>query len=451
MPYELHTPGPPGRPRWSNALWTAAALLSTLLPTVAWSQSSSDPPASHAGNSTWRISGFGTLGLTHTDTRQPWLFARDISQTGASSITSLSPDSRLGLQVNWQPSAQWEAVVQAVLRDRTKSARLGESLELGFLAYRPAPAWSIKIGRIKPDFFLLADVRNVGYAMPWVRPNVEFYGWIPGASLDGANVSYQWQADGADWAAKMWAGELGNTLSGLRTDGVLKWRGHNTYGFTLTREAGGLSLKASYLQSRTDLGTIPGVTLLEQTLAGLTQLPLPDIAATAKALSGGLLPDGRSRYIGLGAEYDSGPWFAYAEISRVTLEHGLAGGTHGYISVGRRWGRLTVYTIGGASNPEHAVPHVTGDWAAQLTPFLGSANAQALAAAAANAVLVAADARFDQKSLAVGLRWEVHDRIAVKLQLDHIAVDAYGAAQWRHSTTVPGKANVLSFVTDWVF
>jgi len=52
---------------------------------------------------------------------------------------------------------------------------------------------------------------------------------------------------------------------------------------------------------------------------------------------------------------------------------------------------------------------------------------------------------------AKGLRWEVFNRAALKLQLDHTKVDSYGAGQWRHGDTQAAQANVVSLVLDWVF
>jgi hypothetical protein len=399
----------------------------------------------------WRVSGFGTVGVVHADTSQPWLYARDLTQNGAASDTSMLVDSRLGLQLNWQPNAQWDAVFQVVGRPRTRNADWSESVELGFLAYRPAPGWTISLGRMKPDLFLLHNARNVGFSMPWVRPNGEFYGWIPSASLDGAGLSYRWQQHDAQWAAQFWMGELRNTITVLRTDTHAKWRGRNNVGVTLTRESNGLTLKASFLQSDTDLGTSADQLQLEGALLGLSQVPVQQVAVSAEALYRNLIPDGRTTYVGLGAEYDSSTWLANAELSRVTMRRGLSGGTRGYASLGYRWGSLVPYAMAGFSQPEHGAPRVDGDWIALLTPVLGSAEAQAAAMAGAYAEAFAADARFDQRSLSMGLRWEARDRLALKLQIDRINVDAYGAGQWRHSTPDPGHVNLLSVTADWVF
>jgi hypothetical protein len=398
-----------------------------------------------------RFSGFGTLGVVHAETDRDWLFARDVSQKGAGSDTSALPDSRLGLQLNWQPGGAWEAALQAVLRPRTHDVRFDEYFEMGFVAWRPSAGWTLRAGRIKPDLFLLHNSRNVGYAMPWVRPNTEFYGWIPSASMDGASVAYDWADLRASWTAQMWLGEMSNTVAALRTDDSLRWKGRNTLGLTLTRQSGPLMLKASFAQTESDLGSSPDLELLEGTLLGIAALPVGEVAVSAQELYRGLLPQGTTRYLGLGAEFDSGVWLASAEISRVSIERGATGGTRGYASVGRRYGAVTLFTTGGFSQPRRASPAMHGDWVAELTPYLGANEAMGAAMAGAYAAQYATDARFDQESVGAGLRWDLFDRVALKAQFDRVHVEANGAGQWRHSSDEAGHVNLLSLAIDWVF
>lgn len=427
-----------------------AALVLCLSP-AARAQSTTDSGASGNADRSWRLSGFGTLGLVHTDVSQPWRFTREITQRGADGNTSVVPDSRLGLQLNWRPASRWEVVSQAVIRPRVGDAHLDESLEMAFVAWHPGAGWTLRAGRLKPDLFLLNNVRDVGYAMPWARPSVEFYGWNPTTSLNGATLAYNWSAGDADWTVQMWAGAMRSTLSALRTDGDIGWRGHRTQGFTLSRVSGGLTLKASAVQTHTELTSVGDLPLLEGVLAQVAQLPLPEVAESARLLNQRLIPAGRTHYLGLGAEYDSSTWITSTELSHVTVDRGLSGGLRGYASLGRHFGPLTGYGMAAFSQPRHAAPRVRGDWAATLAPVLGSEAAQTAAMIGAYAEAFAADARFDQRTLSVGVRWEVLDRAALKLQFDHTRVDAFGAGQWRHGDTHAATANTLSAVLDWVF
>ena len=342
-------------------------------------------------------------------------------------------------------------VLQAVLRARVHDARVDEMLEMGFVSWRPSTGWTLRAGRIKPDLFLLHNVRNVGYSMPWVRPSMEFYGWIPGASMDGASIAYEWSGSDASWNAQMWLGLMRESLAALRTDDSIRWKGRNTFGVTLTRQSGALTLKASFARTDTSVGTSPELEMLESALLGVAQLPVGEVAESARNLYQGLLPQGIARYMGLGAEYDTGVWLTTAELSRTSVGRGATSGLRSHASLGRRFGPVTLYAAAGISQPRRASPRVRGDWVVSLTPYLGSADAMAAALAGAYAEAYATDARYDQESASVGLRWDVFDRVALKTQFDHVRVESGGAGQWRHNTNEPGHVNLLSVAVDWVF
>jgi nicotinamide mononucleotide (NMN) deamidase PncC len=91
------------------------------------------------------------------------------------------------------------------------------------------------------------------------------------------------------------------------------------------------------------------------------------------------------------------------------------------------------------------------DWASALTPVIGpegAAGSQAVGAAVASISNVT---RIDQRSLSLGMRWDVHPQMALKAQVDHIRVGANGAGLWARATSDARIANVLSLVVDTVF
>ena len=94
---------------------------------------------------------------------------------------------------------------QAVLRQRSDQSSLA-ALEWAFVALRPTPDWTLRLGRINPDAFLLSDYRNVGFAYPWVRPEIGFYGTIPLYSITGGDLTRTWADGSTYWKAKLFAG-----------------------------------------------------------------------------------------------------------------------------------------------------------------------------------------------------------------------------------------------------
>lgn len=240
-----------------------------------------DPASAEA--STLRFNGFGTVGLTHANLPDGWGFRRDVSHPGSiDHSTSAAVDSRLGLQLNYAPTRWLEFVGQAVLRQRSDQSSLA-ALEWAFVALRPTPDWTLRLGRINLDAFLLSDYRNVGFAYPWVRPEIGFYGTIPLYSITGGDLTRTWADGSTYWKAKLFAGNGSITVKQYQTDQASKTDLKPVLGLTLSRESGGLTLRAAAVRVYGQLQD-PNVRQLDAALAGVEQIPVPQVQAEAAAL-----------------------------------------------------------------------------------------------------------------------------------------------------------------------
>ena len=134
------------------------------------------------------LSGFGTLGLVHSDNSEAE-FLRDIGQPkGADEGWSARVDSLLGAQLGWRVDPRWDLVVQGISRYHD-SGNYRPELSWAFVRYRPDPALQLRAGRLGWDVFQLADSRYVGYAYPWARPPVDQFGMLQLTHIDGADVT----------------------------------------------------------------------------------------------------------------------------------------------------------------------------------------------------------------------------------------------------------------------
>lgn len=391
-----------------------------------------------------RISGFGTVGAARIDAPTGWAYKRDSSQPDNSSTSRTDLDTRLGVQLNYAPLQQLELVGQAVATRRSAAARDDEVIELAFAAWRPNADWTLRGGRVNFDAFLLSDHRNVGFAYPFARPPVDFYAQLP-ASIDGGDVTRVWNDGPAQWRAKLFGGQthvFSQPPERLPLSPLL--------GAMVSRDSGGLLLRASVLRTRFTTNATFVQPLLDG-LGPLTQLPLPDVAAQAADLQSRLtLKDEKLTYLALGARLERGDWLASSEFTRVSGQR-TVDFSAGYASVGRRFGALTTFTT--ASRVKSSEPTlVAPNWGAAVAPVLGPLAAlqtQALADAATQAVN---SVRLDQDTWALGARWDVNARVALKLQWDWIRVRANGSSLWGGATTLePARANVGSFQVDFVF
>ncbi|MDE2157690.1 MAG: hypothetical protein KGJ30_02105, partial [Burkholderiales bacterium] len=396
---------------------------------------------------TLRWSGYGTLGLTSTDNSQGWRFSRELMAPGAGARLAANVDTRLGIQANAGFSPRLDGVAQVLARDRFAASPVSDWIQLAFLRYSLLPDLSLSLGRTSPDIFLYANTRNVGLAMPWVRPPVELYGWIPFSATDGLDLDYRWRTDSADWKLNVSYGDARAPVAVAAQGTAIRVRADGAGVLSLTRESGGLLLKASYVTTRARTGQSPAYAPLVAGLEGVAALPLPGLDdAVQRLLQGiGARPLGRTHYLGVGLQYDFDPWRVDAEYSRVVVGDTAASGEHGYLSLGRRFGDLTAYVLHAWTRPQRA-PEAAPQLPAQALPPAALAQAQFvldLAAAASNVP------RMDQRTSAIGLRWDLRPRLALKLQVDRVRIGPSGAGLWMRSTPAPATATVTSLALDF--
>ncbi|MGE5452226.1 MAG: hypothetical protein ACM3VZ_10360 [Acidobacteriota bacterium] len=395
-----------------------------------------------AGDSALRLNGFGTLGVTSTFAPEGWYFRRDAAQNPSSRKTSLETDSRLGLQAHYEVNPQLELASQVVLKRRLAGSKPIESVEWLFASYKPADAITWRVGRTNPDLFLLSDYRNVGVAYPWVRPNIELYAGLPLYTMDGTDISYSWSRGDANWRVKTFWGSSDSRTTLSSSPEQVHFKLNTALGALVTREEDGLLMRATlagaHLTAKTSSQAYQALSVLQ----GLQNHPDPAIASQAAELERncGLATD-TAIFGELGVSYDRDDWLWSAEYSRVAVSTGTRSAQAGYVSVGRRFGDFTLYTMAGRVVSKLGVQRVP-DWSS-LGPTIQQVGTEV--ATGLN------NSRSRQTSLSVGTRWDVHPQMALKVQLDHHWVGATGGGLWVGSHGEAAQPNVLSATLDFTF
>ena len=388
-----------------------------------------------------RLSGFGTLGYSR-DNRADLAATRDISQKpqgGYAAGPSWVMDSRLGAQLEYRLLTDVDLVGQVVLRDHFQ-ASVDASIELAYLAVRPQSQTDIRLGRINYDAFLMSDHRNVGYAYTWVRPPLEFYGWIPIFSIDGADAAYNIDTGDAHWRIKAQAGR--SKLSIPIGDGY-DFRANNMLGLSLTRQTSLWRLKAAY--SRFSIGSeVPAFAPAHAGLDQVIAAAIPQVSAEAAMLRQKFsFKDARISYATLGAVYDDGAWISQAELGKSTATADVVpSASMAYASVGRRFGAWTPYLALSASRPDRGSYSAAANWgafnAALRDPVIFNLNTT----------------RIDQETLTLGSRWDFHRQAALKLQWDGVTIKPSGYGLWWRNLAINGqqsRVSQLSATLDFVF
>lgn len=136
---------------------------------------------------THKISGYGTVAGTFTDTNDAEFIGSLGKFTGAKQQIDTGVDSRLGLQGVVNFDSKFSLTAQALMvRRQAKDFDVG--LEWFYGQYTPIPGVDVRLGRVMIPAFLLSDSLNVGYAQPWMRAPGEVYAQMLTNTLDGVQI-----------------------------------------------------------------------------------------------------------------------------------------------------------------------------------------------------------------------------------------------------------------------
>ncbi|MBF0204970.1 MAG: hypothetical protein HQK67_11855, partial [Desulfamplus sp.] len=370
-----------------------------------------------------KLSGFGTLSTT-LDDRDDICPVRDIGQTPnpnrryKNNWTAVM-DSRLGLQAHYRANSDLDFVIQGVLRDQAY-VNLKNSVELAYFSFRPSSWLEFRGGKLGYDAFLMSNTRNFGYAYSWVRPPIDFYGWIPVFHMDGADATLRVDRENSQWQFRVQVGEQNMPFTIDRSDYESQTRG--LYTLTLGRQSGPFTLKAGYSSFSLTNEMSMFVPLQEglEPIVNNTDLP-SEIIDEARYFRNNLtFKDVEITYMTLGASYDDGQWIAQAEIARSTsTAEVFTHGSMGYASLGYRIGDFTPYFILSAIRAANDVRKPVADWS-----FMEESWMQDVATSIINTT------RMNQDTRAMGIRWDFHLQAALKFQLDNIHIHPNGYGMW---------------------
>jgi len=138
------------------------------------------------------FSGFGTLGVVHSDYSQADFIGRVDQDSGAgySREWSVTPDSDLGVQANVTLTDALSGVVQVISRDEVDGSYT-PNIEWANLNYQVTPDLAVRVGRMLLPSYQHSESQNVGYTLPWVRVPIEISYTDTAEHSDGLDVLYR--------------------------------------------------------------------------------------------------------------------------------------------------------------------------------------------------------------------------------------------------------------------
>ncbi|MBX3631130.1 MAG: hypothetical protein KF908_14730 [Nitrosomonas sp.] len=363
--------------------------------------------AFNLGTERFRISGFGTLGVTSAG-KKDYGIKKEHTHDAQFGDVSVLTDSVFGLQLDLNILKNLDATIQAVAEDRIRQD-FNNIVDWAYLSYKLTPNSVIRAGRMGIDLFMLSEYRNVGYAYLWTHPVVEFYKPVSLSHYEGFDFRYSRRISPGYFEFKVFGGQTGSDIN--VGSGELNLRMRPFVGFNTSLEDNDWKLRFTY--TTTDTAFIKSPT--DSLVNALNQVPQtiwPQAAVLYDQLKG---INTQTHYFSAGFSYDKHNWVVQSEFALIASRWIGVDMTNGYLSAGRRIGPVTFYTVGSyAKSGSH--PRIDQN---QHFP----ADLEGLATATQNLLNAL---HIDQNTVSVGLRWDFHPKAALKAQWDHTWTRKHG-------------------------
>jgi hypothetical protein len=365
----------------------------------------------------WHVTGFGTLGYAQSSKYSDLILKRNITQRSQKiEDNGFLVDSRLGLQASKTFLSQWDVVTQLIIKEKVYKD-VTDFLTMAFVRYQFNPAWSVRVGRMVFDSFLLSDHRNVGYSYHWVRPPTEFYGWIPYDHYDGIEASFELGDFERYLRLDVFTGRSAARVNigyGSGGSSYSYIRAHSIIGVGMTWETGNLALRAYSSQFKIS----DEIALIEELKAFTSSPNVQTHWPQAKQIAQDYgLNNTDYTYNALAFSWETGTWLLQGELSDVSSSSfGTYGGQRGYIHVARRFGPF--------------LPHVSYSRSWDDTDYSydpAPATPSSLPAGTFESLEVTLidnerSGVIKQYTISVGIRWDFASQKALKVQCDRTTV-----------------------------
>jgi hypothetical protein len=392
-----------------------------------------------ADGSMFKLSGFGTVGMTYSGESDAD-FRTGLTQPngpGRTAKTTWDTDSKFGVQADvfFIPN-KLTATVQ-VLADQNADKTFTPGLEWANLKWQATQEMYLRGGRLVAPTFMMSESRSVGYTQTTIRPPADTYFLNPITFIDGVDAGYQFGVGESLVNLQM---SYGNYSDELSNGGVID-ADIDALLFNSTVEYGDLSVRLGLAQYDVSLSSA-AVTGYNNLVSQLVAGGVPNAAEIqSMTFTSGI----KTNIVGLGFSYDPGSWLLQGELVKRSAEsRQVTDLTSAYLLGGVRLGKWTPYgLVSMIKSASVSIP--------SIDPLIAGAPA----AGAVNGSSKSLMTKVDRTTVGLGVRYDVYKNLAIKAEYDHIQkpANSTGAFANRQGTFVVDKRSIDLFglALDFVF
>lgn len=383
------------------------------------------------------VSGFGTLAATKTNTQNAE-FITSPKQVGGATNSSWDAtlDTDLGLQVKLKPTATspFSFTMQGLAKKREHND-FRMRTEWAYAQYDTTPDISIRAGKLAVPIFTLSDIRNVGYAQLSVRPSLDLYGLVPVTQYTGGEMIYRLGSSVGNFVFQPFIGQHRDYVP--EEGGKIEFKGRKLVGMNASWEKNGLMLRAVHLKTK----------MTDNNNTGENQLfDLMNMLGETELVNHYALNDKQVYFSGIGVNYENKHMTFQSEYARRNAKASWLGVMDGWYVLGgyKLNSMLTPYVGLSGATPKSSID--TND----IQPY---SPYHVMAQQGINSLLKSA--AVDQRTSTVGMRYDFHDNMAVKVQIDrtHVKSGAEGYFKQAQPNFNNNNAyyNMYNISLDYVF
>lgn len=350
-----------------------------------------------------QFDGFMTAGASiHDDDKNKNTYIGSLGDRGITNDLTFETDTRFGLQISSDVSENMSVVAQIL--GTGVDGNFNAIVEWAYIDYEINDIASIHVGKIKQPVYLVNDYVEVGYAYPWIRPPAEvYYQNNPLNTVNGIELLVQLPVGPGTLSLQPY---LGSNRDDIPNAQGAFFEAENIYGLDIKYSGRGYSAHVSNF--RCEVKTFGEFNVPASAFGPLDV----DLGGTAGAT-------GDCDVTAVGLNLDLANVVVYAEWTKRTTDGDLSRAfgdqdafytTFGY-RIGKFLPHITFASIDGEASTVGGV--LTGGTGGAVT---------------SGAVPIAFPGSFNfpvaiQTSITAGLRYEVNDSAALKIEYQVVSVE----------------------------